>query len=232
MKSAFLSIAVVALLVALGLAQTPAATPNPDQANIRGCLGGSDGNYTVVEDNTGHLFKITTSSFDLKPHLGHDVALIAHKASGVNPAAADTSFAVTELNMISDHCAAAAAAPAATVTTPAETAAPPAADAAPPAQTASTRAVTDNSSSMSAGTPPSAATPPLPLPAHPRTLPAHLLPPLLNRHHFPGLDPLALDCVCRAANRLWHRVPFLQQVEKTEELGTDGLPQIFPLAAK
>ena len=140
MKSTFLSIAVVALLVPLGLAQTPAATPNPDQTNIKGCLGGSDGNYTVVEDNTGHLFKITASSFDLKPHLGHDVALVAHKASGVSPAAADSSFAVTELNMISDHCAAAAAAPAATVTTPAETAAPPAADAAPPAQDATTPA--------------------------------------------------------------------------------------------
>ena len=62
----------------------------------------------MVEDNTGHLFKITTSSVDLKPHLGHDVALIAHKASGVSPAAADSSFAVTELNMISEHCAAAA----------------------------------------------------------------------------------------------------------------------------
>ena len=140
MKSTFLSIAVVALLVALGLAQTPASSPNPDQTNIKGCLGGSDGNYTVVEDNTGHLFKITSSSFDLKPHLGHDVALIAHKASGVSPAAADGSFAVTELNMISEHCAAAAAVPAATVTTPAETAAPPAADAAPPAQTATTPA--------------------------------------------------------------------------------------------
>jgi len=137
MKSAFLLIAVVALLVALGLAQTPVASPNPDQTNIKGCLGGSDGNYTVVEDNTGHLFKITTSSFDLKPHLGHDVALIGHKASDVSPAAADSSFAVTELNMISEHCAAAAAAAAATVTTPAETAAPPAA---PPGQTATTPA--------------------------------------------------------------------------------------------
>ena len=81
-EESFLLIVVPALLVALGLAQTPAASPNPDQTNIKGCLGGSDGNYTVVEDNTGHLFKITTSSFDLKPHVGHDVNLIAHKASG------------------------------------------------------------------------------------------------------------------------------------------------------
>jgi hypothetical protein len=138
MKRAFLLIAVVALLAALGLAQTPAASPNPDQTTIKGCLRASDGNYTVVEDNTGHLFKITTSSVELKPHLGHDVALIAHKASDMSPAAADSSFAVTELNMISEHCAADAAAPAAIVTTPAEAAAPPAAAASAPVETVST----------------------------------------------------------------------------------------------
>ena len=48
MKSALLLIAVLALLVAQGLAQTPAASPSPDQTNIKGCLGGSDGNYTVA----------------------------------------------------------------------------------------------------------------------------------------------------------------------------------------
>jgi len=158
MKRALLLIAVVALLAALGLAQTPAASPNTDQTNIKGCLGGSDGNYTVVEDNTGHIFKITTSSVDLKPHLGHDVALTAHKASGLSPAAADSSFAVTELNMISEHCAAAAAAPAATVTTPAETAAPPAADANPPAQTAVTPAVAASAPVETVSTPSETAT--------------------------------------------------------------------------
>src|ERR1700683_3167930 len=47
---------------------------------LKGCLGGSDGNYTIAEDNTGKIFKITTSSADLKPHLGQDVNLIGHKA--------------------------------------------------------------------------------------------------------------------------------------------------------
>src|ERR1700723_2998479 len=168
MKSAFLLIAVMSLLIAQGLAQTPAASPNPDQTNIKGCLGGSDGNYSVVEDNTGHLFKITASSFDLKPHLGHDVALVAHKASGVSPAAADSSFAVTELSMISDHCAAAAVAPAATVTTPAETAAPPAADAAPPAQNATTPAAAASAPVETVSPPSETATiPPAAAPASP-----------------------------------------------------------------
>lgn len=136
MKRVFLLIVVPALLVALGFAQTPAASSNTDQINIKGCLGGSDGNYTVAEDNTGQIFKLTTSSVDLKPHLGHDVQLIGHKASGaVSSGAAENNLAVTELNMISEHCTAAAAAPAATVSTPAATAAAPAAA---PAATVST----------------------------------------------------------------------------------------------
>ena len=129
MKRALVLIVIPVLLVALGFAQTPAASVTPDQT-IKGCLGGADGSYTVVEDGTGRIFKVTTSSIDFKQHLGHDVTLIGHKGSS---AAADNSFAATELNMISDHCAAAAAAPAATVSTSSETAItpPPAAAAAP-----------------------------------------------------------------------------------------------------
>jgi hypothetical protein len=115
MKRVFLLILVSALLVGLGFAQTPAANGNTDLP-IKGCLGGSDGNYTVAEDNTGKIFKITTSSADLKPHLGQDVNLIGHKAG-----AAEDSLAVTEVNMISEHCTAAAAAPVASVSTPSET---------------------------------------------------------------------------------------------------------------
>jgi hypothetical protein len=136
MKRAFLLIVIPALLVALGFAQTPAASTNTDQTTIKGCLGGSDGNYTVVQDNTGHTFKITTSGVDLKAHLGHDVSLIGHRASGTSSAAAENSFAVAELTMISEHCATAAAAPVATSTsTLPETAIKPAAPATAPAAT-------------------------------------------------------------------------------------------------
>ena len=131
MKRACLLIVVPALLVALGFAQTPAASSNTDPTSIKGCLGGSDSNYTLVEDNTGHNFKITTSSVDLKPHLGHDVALIGQKASGTaTSGAADNGFAVTSLNMISEHCAAAAAAPAGSISASADTVIPPPAAAA------------------------------------------------------------------------------------------------------
>src|ERR1700726_4828337 len=125
MKKVFLLMVTSALLVSLGFAQTPPAGSNTDQVNVKGCLGGSDGNYTVAEDGTRQIFKITNSTVALKPHLGHDVELIGQKASGTpSSGTADNSFAVTELNMISDHCAAAAAAAPA----PAATASP-----APPA---------------------------------------------------------------------------------------------------
>jgi hypothetical protein len=155
MKRVFLLMVVSGLLVTLGLAQTPDAGSNTDQANVKGCLGGSDGNYTVAEDGTRQVLKITSSSVDLKPHLGHDVNLIGHKASGAaSSGAADNSFAVTELNMISDHCAAAAVAPVATTSPSSETVSPPAAAATAPAAT------TSSPSSETASTPTADATTP------------------------------------------------------------------------
>ena len=139
MKKVFLLMVVSGLLVTRGFAQTPDAGSNADRVNIKGCLGGSDGNYTVVEGGSGQIFKITTSSVDLKSHVGHDVTLIGHKASGdASSGAADNSFAVTELNMISDHCAAAAVAPVATAGPSSETVIPPVAAATVPAATTGT----------------------------------------------------------------------------------------------
>jgi hypothetical protein len=159
MKRVFLLIVVPALLVALGFAQTPATSIVTDQTNIKGCLGGSDGYYTVVEDNTGHILKITVSTVDLKPHMGHDVTLIGHRASGSSSAAADNSFAVTELNMISEHCAAAAAAAAPTVSTPPETAVTPATAATAPVASTSTIPETSVTPAPPAAAPATAVTP-------------------------------------------------------------------------
>jgi len=143
MKRALLLILAPALMAALSIAQTPPTSSNTDQANVKGCLGGSDGNYTILEDNTGYTFKIGSSSVDLKPHLGHDVGLIGQRTRGTSsaPAAAsDDSLAVTDLKLISDHCAAAAATvPTGAVSTPpAEPASTPGGEPAPPATTVST----------------------------------------------------------------------------------------------
>jgi hypothetical protein len=172
MKKALLLIVALILLVALAFAQTPASI-NTDQTNIKGCLGGSEGNYTVRQNNTGHIFKIATSSVDLKPHVGHDVTLIGNRASGESSSAADNSLDVTTLTMISEHCAEAAAAPAATVSTLSETAiTPPEAAAAPaattstvetavtPAEAATAPAATTGPVAETVVTPPAAVTPP------------------------------------------------------------------------
>jgi hypothetical protein len=162
MKRVFLLTVVSGLLAMRGFAQTPDAGSTADQSNVTGCLGGSDGNYTVAEDGTRQIFKITTSSVDLKAHLGHDVKLIGHKASeAVSSGAADNSFAITELSMISDHCTVAAAAPAATASPSSETVIPPATAATTPAATAS-------QSPETVSPPPADAAQPTRRAAHPR----------------------------------------------------------------
>jgi hypothetical protein len=169
MKRALLLIVAPILLAALAFAQTPASITPDQTTSIKGCLGGSEGNYTVMQDNTGHIFKIATSGVDLKPHLGHDVTLITHKATGVGPSA-DNSVVVTELNMISEHCAEAAGGPVATVSTPSETAITPPEAAAPaatvaeaavtPAEAATAPAPATSPVAEAVVTPPAAVTPP------------------------------------------------------------------------
>ncbi len=152
MKRVFLVMVVSAMLATLGFAQTPDASANTAPADVKGCLGGSEGNYTVVEDGTGQLFKITSSSVDLKAHLGHDVKLTGQKASG-----AANSLTASEVSMISEHCAAAAAAavPAAVEPSP-QTSIPPdppaaaPAPASPPAPDAATAPATPPAATASA----------------------------------------------------------------------------------
>ena len=167
MKSVFLLMVVLALLVTAGFAQAPDAGSNAGPDNVKGCLGGSDGNYTVAEDGTDQIFKIPTSTVDLKSHLGHEVKLIGRKATGTaGSGAADNSFTVAELNMISEHCgpvAAAAAGSAATLSPSSETVSPPPADATAPAATAPPSSATTGTSAVDASVPvetvnPSAAT--------------------------------------------------------------------------
>lgn len=174
MKRVFLVMVISATLVTLGLAQTPDASSNTGPASVNGCLGGSEGNYTVVEDGTGQLFKITSSSVDLKAHLGHDVKLTGQKGSG-----ATNNLTASEVSMISEHCAAAAAAaaPAAVEPSPqttippdaAATASAPAPDAAaasatPPAATATAPVVDPAAPTASATPAPAVAPAPAPAP--------------------------------------------------------------------
>jgi hypothetical protein len=165
MKNVFSLIVIPVLLAALGFGQTPA--PNVDQASIKGCLGGSADNYTVAEDGTTQTFRITSSTVDLKPHLGHDVEIVGQTAN-VAPSSgpADNTLIVTGVNMISDHCATATAStPAVADPTPTATASAPAAADTTPTATASTPAVADPTPATTASTPAVADPPPAATPS-------------------------------------------------------------------
>jgi len=168
MKRACLLIVLPALLVALGFAQTPTASSNPAPTSIKGCLGGSDGNYTLTEDNTGHNFKLAPGSVDLKPFLGQSVALIGLKANTTaSSGAADNGFAVTEAKMVSEHCATAAVAPAASISTTADTAITPTVVAATTAATVRTPPETVSAPVADAAAPAGA----VPTPPQPEVIP-------------------------------------------------------------
>lgn len=109
MRNVLLLFVATAVLVSLGLAQT--ATPvamTLTAASIKGCLGGSDGAYTVAQDGSSQTFKITSSSVDLKPHIGHQVELTGQKSSAAVVGSPET-VSVTGVSMISEHCPMAAA---------------------------------------------------------------------------------------------------------------------------
>ncbi|HXM60699.1 MAG TPA: hypothetical protein VN950_07555 [Terriglobales bacterium] len=158
MKNMFLLIVAPLLLVTLGFGQAPAPSSNADQGSIKGCLGGSDGNYTIVEDGTAQTFKIASSTVDLKAHVGHDVEVIGQKANAdTSSGASDNSVVVTGVNMISDQCATTSAAtvstPAVADQTPTATADSPAVTASTPVATASTPAAADQIPAATADSP-------------------------------------------------------------------------------
>jgi hypothetical protein len=165
MKTLFLTIVAPVLLVTLGFGQTPAPT-STDQADIKGCLGGSDGNYTVAEDGTTQTFKVTSSTVDLKPHIGHDIDVTGQKTMATGSAPADNSVAITAVNVISEQCtsATASAAPAASASSPVVADSTPAAPTSAPVVADTTPTATSTTSVAVDPAPAAASTPVAPDP--------------------------------------------------------------------
>ena len=155
MKKVFLLIFVPVLLVTLGFSQTTVPSAGADQASLKGCVGGSEGNYTVAEAGTAQTFKVTSSSVDLKANLGHDVEIIGQRTiASTSSGAPDNSVVVTGVNVISENCAAATAStPAVADPAPAATASTPAVADPAPVATASTPVATDPTPAATASTP-------------------------------------------------------------------------------
>jgi hypothetical protein len=155
LKKTFLLIVVPALLVAFGFGQTAVPSNNADQASLKGCLSGSDGSYTVAEDGTTQSFKVTRSTVDLKPHVGHDVEIIGQRTNAsTSSVVSDNSVVITGVNMISETCTPATAnTPAVADPTPAVAASTPVAADPTAAATASTPLVADPTPTAAASAP-------------------------------------------------------------------------------
>ena len=155
MKKLFLLIVVPAMLATLGFGQTTVPSSTSDQASLKGCLGGTDGSYTVAEDGTAQSFKVTSSTVDLKPHVGHDVEIIGQRTNASTiSGASDNSVVITGVNMISETCTpATASAPAMADPTPAAAASAPAVADPTPTAAASTPVVADPTPAAAANTP-------------------------------------------------------------------------------
>lgn len=73
------------------------AQQQPDQSQgsrvqvgtVRGCLGGSDGNYMLTQDSSGTRFRLVGNDGDLKSHLGQEVLVTGQLPNvGTPPSAA------------------------------------------------------------------------------------------------------------------------------------------------
>jgi hypothetical protein len=186
MKKTMLFFAVPVALLSLGIAQAPAPLAMTNTAtSIKGCLGGSEGAYSVAQDGSTQTLKITSSSVDLKAHVGHQVELTGQKSSAPVFGAPET-VSVTGVSMISEHCpvtAAIAPTPAdpttATLTTPAvASAAPVAAAPAASAPVTSAPAATTPPEPAVAATPAETADAPVVMASAKQTLPNTAAPTL------------------------------------------------------
>jgi lysozyme len=117
MKKTLTITAILLLVAALGFAQDPSAsaagsqtsTQSSDQS-LRGCLSGSEGNFTLASDN-GQTIKLSGDDAKLKEHVGHMVEVKGMAEQGSADASAASSgasqpqsFAVSDVQMISESC--------------------------------------------------------------------------------------------------------------------------------
>jgi hypothetical protein len=116
-KTAF-AILILALAGAMAVAQTPASpstmTPSDQIASnspttIQGCLAGKDGSFTLTDQKSGTVYKLSGSDDPLKDHVGHLIE-VSGSIKGADNSADTTkpspTFKVETTKMISDNCSA------------------------------------------------------------------------------------------------------------------------------
>src|SRR5437868_4632272 len=88
--------AIATFLLAAGIAV--AQTSPTSGSSVQGCLNGSSGNYTFV-DNSGKNWKLTGNTQDLSAHVGHTLQVTG------SPDSTDiNSLKVDSVKMVSESC--------------------------------------------------------------------------------------------------------------------------------
>jgi LPXTG-motif cell wall-anchored protein len=115
MRNLIVTTAVLLLALGIAVAQQPAATDtssqtaaNAEQKSIRGCVGGSEGNFTLL-DESGITYKLQGLADDkLKEHVGHTVEISGSVSSGAasstTGAGAEQTLMISDIRMISEKC--------------------------------------------------------------------------------------------------------------------------------
>jgi hypothetical protein len=99
---------------------------------MRGCLGGSTGNYTFTDSHTGTVYNLTGTTDDLGSKVGHEVEITGQLASSAsasdstknnsganstsgadasNAKGSSTMVQVTNVTDVADHCSTTGSAP-------------------------------------------------------------------------------------------------------------------------
>jgi hypothetical protein len=98
----------------MGSGQTEMAPTSSGNTSVQGCLGGSDGNYTLT-DKDGNSYRLTGDTAKLSEHVGHEVKITGSTASSAaagNGSGTDTmggspgskSLQVSSVKHISKTC--------------------------------------------------------------------------------------------------------------------------------
>lgn len=65
---------------------------------VRGCLGGSGGNYTLTQDTSGTMFRVVGNEDQLKSHIGQEVLVTGQLSDGGSAASSGDQASTTSAN--------------------------------------------------------------------------------------------------------------------------------------
>lgn len=127
MKKFLFAAAVIWLCGSFGWAQqsdqSVGSSSQAQVSTVRGCLGGTDGGYTLTQDQSGTRFRLVGNDDQLKSHMGQEVlvtgqlpnAAPAPSAAGENSSSGSSTsgnvIQVSDVRVVSKTCASGNAAP-------------------------------------------------------------------------------------------------------------------------